>query len=259
METRCTDADTKRSARTARKIGLMTAGHGPALLLVHGGMGRLERWAPLWDLLIQRWQVTAMDPCGRGSSGDTEPYLLTKEYDDIAAVLAALASRAGRPADAFGHSYGATCLLGAAARGAEVRRLVAYEPPGPETRRHATGPWARHPLIYGPAQPGCSPRGSPSCLAVMATSRRREWPDAQSPGKPCRWLAAAQVPSVNLNIFLLRSRSVSCRKKGALRHAPACRPSPARLHGPGRSNTRSPRSDRSSTIEGQRGAVRFTS
>ena len=29
-------------------IGLLTAGTGPGLLLVHGGMGRLERWEPLW-------------------------------------------------------------------------------------------------------------------------------------------------------------------------------------------------------------------
>jgi pimeloyl-ACP methyl ester carboxylesterase len=35
--------------------------------------------------------------------------------------------------DAFGHSYGAVCVLGAAARGAPVRRVVLYEPPGPPT------------------------------------------------------------------------------------------------------------------------------
>ena len=43
------------------RIGLLTAGTGPALLLVHGGMGRLERWEPLWGLLTEHWQVTAMD------------------------------------------------------------------------------------------------------------------------------------------------------------------------------------------------------
>ena len=42
-------------------IGLLTAGSGPGLLLVHGGMGRLERWAPLWAPLTAHWQVTAID------------------------------------------------------------------------------------------------------------------------------------------------------------------------------------------------------
>jgi pimeloyl-ACP methyl ester carboxylesterase len=45
-------------------IGLLTAGTGPALLLVHGGLGRLERWQPLWGLLTGHWQVTAMDRPG---------------------------------------------------------------------------------------------------------------------------------------------------------------------------------------------------
>jgi pimeloyl-ACP methyl ester carboxylesterase len=113
--------------------GLLTAGTGPALLLVHGGMGRLERWAPLWALLAGQWQVTAMDRRGRGSSGDTGPYRLSKEYDDVAAVATSLAGSSGHPADVFAHSYGALCALGAAARGAPFRRIALYEPPGPQT------------------------------------------------------------------------------------------------------------------------------
>ena len=112
-------------------IGLVTAGTGPGLLLVHGGMGRLERWEPLWGLLTGHWRVTAMDRRGRGSSGDAEPYDLSQEFDDVTAVAASLAARDGAPPDVFGHSYGALCSLGAAARGAPVRRIALYEPPGP--------------------------------------------------------------------------------------------------------------------------------
>jgi pimeloyl-ACP methyl ester carboxylesterase len=36
------------------------------------------------------------------------------------------------PVDVFGHSYGATCALGAASLGAPLRRLALYEPPGPQ-------------------------------------------------------------------------------------------------------------------------------
>jgi pimeloyl-ACP methyl ester carboxylesterase len=113
-------------------IGLLTAGTGPVLLLVHGGMGRLEGWEPMWGGLAGRWRVTAMDRRGRGTSGDAEPYALSKEYDDIAAVAAFLAEEADGPVDVFAHSYGATCTLGAAAQGAPFRRMALYEPPGPQ-------------------------------------------------------------------------------------------------------------------------------
>jgi len=113
------------------RIGLLTAGEGPPLLLVHGGMGCIESWQPLWAELTGRWRVTAMDRRGRGTSGDTEPYDLSREGQDIAAVAVSLA--ADGPVDVFGHSFGATCALGAAASGAPVRRLALYEPPGPQT------------------------------------------------------------------------------------------------------------------------------
>ncbi|MFZ2056485.1 MAG: alpha/beta hydrolase [Acidimicrobiales bacterium] len=114
-------------------IGLLTAGTGPALLLVHGGMGRIEQWEPEWSALAEHRQVTAMDRRGRGSSGDTEPYSLRKEFDDIAAVANHLAEQQDAPVDVFAHSYGATCTLGAAARRAPFRRIALYEPPGPQT------------------------------------------------------------------------------------------------------------------------------
>ena len=123
--------DSHRHAVTSAdgtEIGLLTAGDGPPLLLVHGGMGCIESWQPLWDPLTSRWQVTAMDRRGRGSSGDAQPYDLSQEFEDVTAVAASL----GQP-DMFGHSYGAVAALGAVAQGAPVRRLALYEPPGPQT------------------------------------------------------------------------------------------------------------------------------
>jgi pimeloyl-ACP methyl ester carboxylesterase len=114
-------------------IGLLTAGQGSCLLLVHGGMTQLEAWAPAWDLLCSRWRVTAIDRRGRGSSGDASSYAIKDEYDDIAAVAWTLADEQGGPVDVVGHSFGATCVLGAAARGAAFRRVVLYEPPARQT------------------------------------------------------------------------------------------------------------------------------
>jgi len=117
-------------------IGLLSAGTGPPLLLVHGGLSGMQRWAPLWKLLTPHFTVTAMDRRGRGSSGDApDPadYALEREFDDVSAVVEALAAASGRPVDVFGHSLGAVCALGAAGRAAPVGRLVLYEPPGPPT------------------------------------------------------------------------------------------------------------------------------
>lgn len=117
-------------------IGLLSAGTGPPLLLVHGGISGMTRWAPLWKLLTPHFAVTAMDRRGRGSSGDApDPadYALEREFDDVRAVVDSLAAGSGRAVDVFGHSLGAVCALGAARRGAPVRRMVLYEPPGPPT------------------------------------------------------------------------------------------------------------------------------
>jgi pimeloyl-ACP methyl ester carboxylesterase len=118
------------------RIGLLTAGSGPGLLLVHGGMGTIESWRGVWDALTRHRRVTAMDRRGRASSGDGSSYALGSECADVAAVAAALAGEQGGPVDVAGHSIGATCVLGAAALGAPFRRLVLYEPPGPQSVRN---------------------------------------------------------------------------------------------------------------------------
>lgn len=130
------------------EIGLLTAGDGPPLLLVHGGMGCIEGWQSMWMSLAANWQVTAMDRRGRGTSqNDIQPYHLSREFEDVAAVAASL----GQP-DIFGHSYGAVCALGAAANGAPVRRLALYEPPGPQT---APAEWRARVLpMIAAGQPG---------------------------------------------------------------------------------------------------------
>ena len=124
----------RRSVTSAdgTRIGLLTAGSGPGLLLVHGGMGSIDSWRGLWDRLAARRRVTAMDRRGRGTSTDAREYALASEYADVRAVAEALVSDDGGPLDVAGQSIGATCVLGAAAHGAPFRRIVLYEPPGPQ-------------------------------------------------------------------------------------------------------------------------------
>jgi pimeloyl-ACP methyl ester carboxylesterase len=114
-------------------IGIRTAGSGPSLLLVHGGLSGMRRWAPLWALLVPHFRVTAMDRRGRDTSGDADGYAFEREFEDVRAVVERLAAEAGGTVDVFGHSIGGTIALGAAGLGAPVRRLALYEPPGPAT------------------------------------------------------------------------------------------------------------------------------
>lgn len=124
--------DVVRSA-DGTPIGILTGGSGPPLLLVHGGLSGMSRFAPLWQELVPHFTVTAMDRRGRGSSGDAEAYDVEREFEDVRAVAGHLAGRSGEPVDAFGHSIGAVVVLGAAGTGAPLRRLGLYEPPGPPT------------------------------------------------------------------------------------------------------------------------------
>jgi pimeloyl-ACP methyl ester carboxylesterase len=69
--------------------------------------------------------VFAYDRRGRGDSGDTLPYDVQREVDDLAAVIDA----AGGEAFVFGHSSGAALALEAAVRGLAIAKLGLYEPP----------------------------------------------------------------------------------------------------------------------------------
>lgn len=143
--------DVVRSA-DGTPIGILTGGSGPPLLLVHGGLSGLSRFAPLWRELVPHFRVTAMDRRGRGSSGDAETYDVRREFEDVGAVAAHLSGRDGEPGDAFGHSFGAIAVLGAAGAGAPLRRLALYEPPGPQT---VSGGWLERVRGYLAAgQPG---------------------------------------------------------------------------------------------------------
>lgn len=106
-------------------IAFEQVGSGPPLILVHGTGADHTRWAAVLPQLAQQFTVYPIDRRGHGSSGDTTPYSIEREYEDIAAVAAAI----DRPVDIVGHSFGAACVLGAAPLIPNLRRLVLYEPP----------------------------------------------------------------------------------------------------------------------------------
>ncbi|HEX3049247.1 MAG TPA: alpha/beta hydrolase [Aggregatilineaceae bacterium] len=100
-------------------------GHGPALILVSGALGK--RGDPtLANLLAPHFTVIHHDRRGRGDSGDTPPYAVQREVEDIEALIDA----AGGSAYLYGMSSGAVLALEAASKlPGKVNKLVMYEPP----------------------------------------------------------------------------------------------------------------------------------
>ena len=100
-------------------------GTGPTLILVGGALSERSAGAPLAALLAPSFTVIAYDRRGRGASGDTPPYAVEREIEDIAALIA----QAGGSAGVFGMSSGAVLALRATAHGLPITRLALYEPP----------------------------------------------------------------------------------------------------------------------------------
>jgi pimeloyl-ACP methyl ester carboxylesterase len=117
----------RTTSRDGTPIGYWTTGQGSPLLLVHGGFGDHRRWDALRPHLEPHVTVHAMDRRGRGASGDQLDYDVDREFEDVAAVVDAIARDAGEPVNVYGSSYGGMCALGAATLTRNMRRLVLYE------------------------------------------------------------------------------------------------------------------------------------
>ncbi|NMO54821.1 alpha/beta hydrolase [Actinoplanes sp. TBRC 11911] len=102
-----------------------TAGTGPPLILVGGGLDDGAENAPLMPLLADRSTVYNYARRGRGRSEDTLPYAVAREIEDLGALI----SVAGRAVHLFGASSGGALALHAAAAGLPVERVAVYEVP----------------------------------------------------------------------------------------------------------------------------------
>ena len=113
------------TSKDGTKIAVDVLGSGPAIVLVSGGSVDRGSNAGLAEVLKGDFTVHNYDRRGRGDSGDTLPYAVEREIEDIEAVIAA----AGGSAHLYGSSSGAGLALEAAAAGAFVDRLILWEPP----------------------------------------------------------------------------------------------------------------------------------
>lgn len=108
------------------RIAYSRTGSGPAVVLVGGGLDDGSENAPLAPVLADRFTVVNYSRRGRAGSGDTLPYALEREIEDLDALLR---EAAGGSAHLFGASSGGALALEAAAAGLAVDRIGVYEVP----------------------------------------------------------------------------------------------------------------------------------
>lgn len=116
-------------SRDGTVIGYDKVGNGPAIILIAGATQyrAIDQQAPELARLLQEagFSVINYDRRGRGESGDTLPYAVAREVEDVAALIAV----AGGRASLYGASSGCALALEAAQSGLPVDKLVLYEPP----------------------------------------------------------------------------------------------------------------------------------
>lgn len=110
-------------------IAYQTYGEGPAMVIVGGATNRKEDWVELAQALAQDgYTGVTYDRRGRGDSGDTRPFAVEREVEDLAAVIEA-ASSGGAPAGVHTVSSGGAVAYRAIAAGVPIATLSAFETP----------------------------------------------------------------------------------------------------------------------------------
>ena len=130
------------TSKDGTRIAYNQIGSGPAVIIVDGALcyRSFGPSTPLAQALAGDFTVITYDRRGRGESGDTQPYAVRREVEDLEALVAA----AGGRASLFGISSGAALALEAAANVRGVDKIALYEAPfmvDPNPDRDADAYW----------------------------------------------------------------------------------------------------------------------
>lgn len=106
-------------------ISYQRRGDGRPVILVGGALNDQQSSAPLAAALAPHLTAISYDRRGRGASGDTPPYAVEREIEDLAALIAEAGGRAG----VCGFSSGSVLALDAVAAGLPISGLGLFEPP----------------------------------------------------------------------------------------------------------------------------------
>ncbi len=117
------------TSKDGTRIAYDRIGEGPAVIVVDGAFGYRAYYGqgPLAAQLADQFTVYTFDRRGRGESGDTLPYAVEREIEDIEALI----KEAGGSVYLYGLSSGAALALKAAAKlgAGRVAKLALYDPP----------------------------------------------------------------------------------------------------------------------------------
>jgi pimeloyl-ACP methyl ester carboxylesterase len=113
------------TSKDGTSIAFDQLGTGAPVILVSGGSVDRNSNARLANLLAEHFNVFNYDRRGRGPSGDTQPYAVEREVEDIEAIVKA----AGGTAYLYGTSSGAALALEAARQLPSITKLALWEPP----------------------------------------------------------------------------------------------------------------------------------
>jgi len=114
-------------SKDGTSIAFEKTGTGPPVIVVDGALCS-RAFGPsvkLARLLAQQFTVIIYDRRGRNESGNTQPYSVEREIEDIEAII----HEVGGSACLVGFSSGAALSLRAAAGGLNITKLLLYEPP----------------------------------------------------------------------------------------------------------------------------------
>ncbi len=112
-------------SKDGTQIAYDQSGEGLPIILVVGAFNDHSTGTPLAAQLSEHFTVFNYDRRGRGESGDTAPYAIEQEIEDLAALI----TEAGGSSSVFGYSSGAILSLKAKAAGLALTRLALYDPP----------------------------------------------------------------------------------------------------------------------------------
>lgn len=132
----------KATSTDGTTIAYETYGSGPVVVIVGGAFCDRGAFRDVAQVLGELgFTGVTYDRRGRGDSGDTEPYAVAKEINDLTAVITSVGEN-GSPSYAFGVSSGGALVIEAIAAGAPIAKGSAIEVP------YRTAAWPPPPADY---------------------------------------------------------------------------------------------------------------
>jgi pimeloyl-ACP methyl ester carboxylesterase len=124
------------TSRDGTRIAFDRLGGGEPVIVVGGALAGRATYHPVAEELSRHFTVINYDRRGRGDSGDTQPYAVERELEDLSSLIAEV----GGTASVYGHSSGAAMVLHAAAHKLPIDKIVLHDVPfgsGSEDERRA--------------------------------------------------------------------------------------------------------------------------